>query len=317
MFSWVGAYLTGLRQPSGGPGPILTFGIIPLLDYRGGIRIPRTRPTASLASVGPTTGSTAGPLISTYPSSISSVVLACWLWSGGGGVTMRPVDQLGLMFTIGGIGGIAINAAHEMGHQRVKTEQRLSKMALAQSCYGHFFVAHNRGHHVLVATPEDPASSRMGESVYWFVPRSVLGNAQCAWKLERKRLGRAGKSPWTLENEVLNAWLMSVFVFAVLVVAFSITLLPWLIGQAVVGICMMEMINYIEHYGLRRQRRPDGRYERVRPSHSWNGNTIVSNLFLFHLQRHSTTTRIQIAGIRPCAMTMMPLSCPPATPPCC
>jgi alkane 1-monooxygenase len=114
-----------------------------------------------------------------------------------------------------------------------------------------------------------------------------MGGARCAWQLERKRLERAGKSPWTLANDVLNAWLMSVILFVALVVAFGIGVLPWLVGQAVVAICMLETINYIEHYGLRRQRRPDGRYERVRPAHSWNNNTIVANLFLFHLQRHS------------------------------
>ncbi|MCW2733614.1 MAG: alkane 1-monooxygenase [Mycobacterium sp.] len=284
LSSWVGAYATGWPV-FWWLGPILTLVIIPILDYLVGPDA-ENPPESALAFLED------DPFYrwATFmylPIQYSSVVLACWLWSGGGWVTMQPIDELGLMFTLGGIGGIAINAAHELGHQRAKSEQRLGKAALAQSFYGHFFVAHNRGHHVRVATPEDAASSRMGESWYWFVPRSVMGGARCAWQLERKRLERAGKSPWTLANDVLNAWLMSVILFVALVVAFGIGVLPWLVGQAVVAICMLETINYIEHYGLRRQRRPDGRYERVRPAHSWNNNTIVANLFLFHLQRHS------------------------------
>jgi alkane 1-monooxygenase len=96
-----------------------------------------------------------------------------------------------------------------------------------------------------------------------------------------------GRSAWSLGNDALNSWLMSVLLFALLTVAFGIGVLPWLIGQAVVGICLLEAINYIEHYGLRRQLRADGRYEPVRPSHSWNNDSVVANLLLFQLQRHS------------------------------
>lgn len=127
----------------------------------------------------------------------------------------------------------------------------------------------------------------MGENVYLFHYRSIFGSLRSAWRIERRRLARRGKSPWTLHNDILNAWLMTAVLFAALVVGFGLEVLPWLVGQAVVGIFMMETINYLEHYGLRRQRRPDGGYEQVRPAHSWNSNSVVSNVFLFHLQRHS------------------------------
>jgi alkane 1-monooxygenase len=284
LFSWLGAYLTGFGI-FWWSGPILTFGIIPVLDFLVGPDA-ENPPDSAL----PQLEDDQFYRWATYlylPIQYLSVVLACWLWSGGGWVTLNAVDKVGLTITIGGIGGIAVNAAHELGHQRAKAEQRLSKMALAQACYGHFFVAHNRGHHVLVATPEDPASSRMGETLYGFILRSAAGSVRSAWQLERRRLNLLGRSAWSFSNDALNAWLMTAVLFAVLTVAFGIHVLPWLIAQAFVGICLMEAINYIEHYGLRRQRRPDGRYERVRPSHSWNNNTVVANLFLFHLQRHS------------------------------
>jgi alkane 1-monooxygenase len=127
----------------------------------------------------------------------------------------------------------------------------------------------------------------MGESLWAFIPRSVAGSLRTAWLLERRRLTRMGRSAWSFDNDALNSWLMTVALFTALVVAFGVGVLPWLIGQAVIGICLLEAINYIEHYGLRRQLRADGRYEPVRPSHSWNNNTVVANLLLFHLQRHS------------------------------
>ncbi len=148
------------------------------------------------------------------------------------------------MLTVGGVAGVAINAAHEMGHQRAQSEQWLSKVALAQTGYGPFFVGHNRGHHVRVATLEDPASSRMGENVYLFHYRSIFGSLRSAWRIERRRLARRGKSVWALSNDILNAWLMTAVLFAALVVGFGVEVLPWLIGQAVVGIFMMETTSW-------------------------------------------------------------------------
>ena len=95
---------------------------------------------------------------------------------------------------MGVVSGIAINTAHELGHKRADLERWLSKVALAQSGYGHFFIEHNRGHHVRVATPEDPASARLGESFWAFLPRTVSGSVSSAWGLERARLDRGGHS---------------------------------------------------------------------------------------------------------------------------
>ena len=266
-------------------GPIVTFGIVPVLDHIVGPD-EENPPDGARARL-------EDDLFyrwATYlylPGQYVSLVLACWVWSGGSGVATGWVDKLGLMVTAGGIGGIAINTAHELGHKRPRAERWLSKAALAQTCYGHFYVEHNRGHHVRVATPADPASARIGENLYAFLVRSVVGGVRSAWNIETRRFARAGRSRWSLRNNLLNAWLMTVVLFTVLVVWFGIAVLPWLIGQAIVGFCLLETVNYLEHYGLRRQLLPDGRYERVRPAHSWNSNTVVANLFLFHLQRHS------------------------------
>jgi alkane 1-monooxygenase len=203
---------------------------------------------------------------------------------------MSVVDKIGLAMTIGTIAGIGINTAHELGHKKESHERWLAKIALAQSFYGHFYIEHNRGHHVRVATPEDPASARLGESFYQFWPRTVGGSLKSAWRLEKRRLARRKQSPWRLDNDVLNAWLMSIVLWAVVVAAFGLEVLPYLVIQAVVGFSLLEVVNFMEHYGMLRQKVGEGdrqRYERVLPSHSWNSNNIATNVLLYHLQRHS------------------------------
>jgi alkane 1-monooxygenase len=208
-----------------------------------------------------------------------------WLMTRHGGLAV--VDRLGIAFTLGSLNGIAINTAHELGHKKEHLERWLARIALAPSGYGHFFIEHNRGHHVRVATPDDPASSRIGESFWAFWPRTVSGSLRNSWALEQRRLRRAGKRPFTLRNDVLNAWAMTLVLWAVIVVLFGLGTLPYLVLQAVFAFSLLEAVNYLEHYGLVRQQLPNGRYERVDPRHSWNNNHVVTNLFLYQLQRHS------------------------------
>ncbi|WP_280400583.1 alkane 1-monooxygenase [Nocardia carnea] len=227
------------------------------------------------------------------PCQYATLVAVCFLLTAGElpvpGLEdgLGTVDKVGLALTVGVIGGIGINTAHELGHKKVGLERRLSRIALAQSAYGHFYVEHNRGHHVRVATPEDPVSARFGEGFWAFLPRAVLGSLRSAWQLERARLARLGSGPWSRRNEVLTAWLLTVVLYAALIAAFGVVLLPFLLLQAVMGVGLLEAVNYLEHYGLVRQRTSSGRYERPAPRHSWNSDNVVTNVFLYHLQRHS------------------------------
>lgn len=211
-----------------------------------------------------------------------------WLGYEGG---LSWLAKIGLALSVGVLGGTGINTAHEMGHKKESLERWMSKISLAQTCYGHFYIEHNRGHHVRVATPEDPASSRFGETFWEFLPRSVWGSAKSALHLEAARIRRTGKSPWDprtwLGNDVLNAWLMSVVFWGVLIAVFGPALIPFVVIQAVFGFSMLESVNYLEHYGLLRQKNAGDRYERCTPQHSWNSDHLVTNLFLYHLQRHS------------------------------
>lgn len=218
------------------------------------------------------------------PLQYAALFWACAKWSAG---TLSVVDALGLAITVGVVGGLGINTAHELGHKSDRVERWLSKITLAQTAYGHFYVEHNRGHHVRVATPEDPASARLGESFWAFWPRTVVGSLASAWEIETRRLRRKGKPVLSIENEILNAWAITAALFGVLIAIFGVRILPWLAIQAVLGFSLLEVVNYVEHYGLARQKGPDGRYEPCAPRHSWNSDNIASNVVLFHLQRHS------------------------------
>lgn len=196
-------------------------------------------------------------------------------------------DYVGFALSLGAATGISINTAHELGHKTSRFERWLAKVTLAPVAYGHFFVEHNRGHHVRVATAEDPASARFGESFWVFLPRTVTGSIRSAWRLETARLERLGHSPWTWRNEVLHAWAMTVVVWGIAIAMAGKVVIPFLVIQAAYGASLLEVVNYVEHYGLGRRKLPSGRYERCTPQHSWNSNHVVTNLFLYQLQRHA------------------------------
>jgi alkane 1-monooxygenase len=163
----------------------------------------------------------------------------------------------------------------------------MARISLLPTCYGHTRVEHNRGHHKKVATPEDPVSARFGESFWAFLPRTLIGTLRSAWHLEARRLSRRGRPAWSLRNEVVQAHIGSVLLLGGVWAVLGPWALLFMIVQAALAIGLLELVNYVEHYGLLRRKGPDGVYERCQPEHSWNSSRRVSNLLLFHLQRHS------------------------------
>ena len=195
--------------------------------------------------------------------------------------------KLGLTIAFGiSCGILGINAAHELGHRSTWYEQLMSKMLLLTTLYLHFYIEHNRGHHKHVATDHDPASSKKGESVYAFYFRSIWGSWKSAWQLEIVKLKRKKLSFWSIQNEMLIFQILQVLLVVFIAIFFGIkTLLFFLIGAAL-GILLLETVNYIEHYGLRRKSNGD-KFERTLPIHSWNSNHPIGRLFLLELTRHS------------------------------
>lgn len=218
------------------------------------------------------------------PLQYAGLLFASWCWVHA---PMATGEKIALAMTVGVVAGVGINAAHELGHKSETHERWLAKIVLAQSLYGHFYVEHNHGHHVKVATPQDPASARFGESFWMFLPRSVIGGFRSAWAIEAARLRRRGRRVLSPGNSIVQTWAMSAALFVALIAGFGWQIVPWLFLQAFAGITFLEAANYLEHYGLLRARRSDGRFVKARPEDSWNSDHLVSNLFLYQSQRHS------------------------------
>jgi alkane 1-monooxygenase len=194
---------------------------------------------------------------------------------------------IGLSLSAGITSADAIFLGHELGHKNSNADRWAAQVALALIGYGHFSVEHNRGHHVQVATPEDTASSRMGESVYRFALREIPGAITRSWRLEKKRLAAMGLPAWSLRNEILTSWFLTLAIAVALIGVCGWRVAPFLIIHHLYAWYGLTQANYVEHYGLLRQKLSNGRYELPAPKHSWNTNHIFSNIITFHLQRHS------------------------------
>ena len=193
--------------------------------------------------------------------------------------------KLGWILSVGAVSGtLAITAAHELIHKQTKLEQWAGGILLSSVCYGGFKIEHIYGHHVHVSTPQDASSAKYGQSVYHFVPRAVYFNTRNAWRLEAARLKRHKLSQW--HNEMIRWTAFSIAFALSAYLLFGVAGLVFFIGQSIVAFCELEVINYVEHYGLERQKTTSG-YERVRPEHSWNSSYRLMNYFLLNLARHS------------------------------
>jgi alkane 1-monooxygenase len=260
----------------------LVFILIPLLDYAFGIDT--SNPPEEIVPQLDADPYYRWLLIAAIPFHFIVVIAGAWLAA----TQSLPIGFfIAFAAMLGMYSGSSINTAHEIGHKNTTLERLLSRVVLAATGYGHFCVEHNLGHHRDVATPEDPASSRMGESIYRFMLREIPGAAKRGWDAEAKRLEKRGKSFWSTDNHILQSYAMALVFQGGLIALFGWILLPFFLIHNFFAWFQLTSANYIEHYGLLREKKPNGKYERCQPHHSWNANHIFSNLLLFQLERHS------------------------------
>ena len=192
---------------------------------------------------------------------------------------------LGLAFTVGFVTGAqGITLAHDLGHSRSAFDRALGWVLMGSVGYAHFMVEHYRGHHPRAATFEDPASSRQGETLWRFLPRTVAGSWRSAWLLEAQRLERFGLG-WWRSPLAWSVGLTALLLMTVVALG-AFKLLAFLLLQAAFAIWLLETVNYIEHYGLQRQT-TSGQREPFGMMHAWNADHVISNSLLANLQRHS------------------------------
>lgn len=271
-----------LRAPLAWFGPALVHGVIPALDRWIG-EDESNPPDEAIKDL--ENDKYYGLITKAFiPSQYAMTILGTWL------ATRKSTpwaDRIGITLSVGALNGIAINTGHELGHKHERHNRIGAMLALAPTFYTHFAVEHNFGHHKRVSTPEDPASSRLGESFWKFLPRTVVGGIKSAIEIETQRLQRRGKGFWSLENELLQGWAITAGFVGLNVLISGPRAIPFLVAQGAYGASLLEVVNYIEHYGLLRQKDANGKYERTSPEHSWNSNYVVTNLVLYQLQRHS------------------------------
>ncbi len=192
------------------------------------------------------------------------------------------IHSMGLM-----CGVFGINIGHELGHRTNRIEQFLGEISLLTSLESHFLPYHNRGHHYNVATPDDPATARKGEWLYVFWFRSQIGSYIQAWQLEAQQLNKKGRHWLSLSNRMVVYTLAQLALLTLIFIFFNAKGLFAFIHASIMGILLLETVNYIEHYGLLRKPKENGRYERVLPEHSWNSDHLLGRSLLFELSRHS------------------------------
>jgi alkane 1-monooxygenase len=223
--------------------------------------------------------------LAALPAQVGVMVWSGWHFAHA---DFGPAGAVGWLLSQGIVGGVlAINVAHELIHKDTRLERAAGGLLLTSVGYHGFKIEHVRGHHVHVSTPEDASSARYGQSLWHFLPRALLRNTRNAWRLEAQRLRKLDKPVFGIDNELLRwtaLWLAMLAAFAGWLGPVG---LLYAVVQGFLAACSLEIINYIEHYGLERRKLADGRYERTTHLHSWNSDYLISNLLLFHLQRHS------------------------------
>lgn len=221
------------------------------------------------------------------PTQLATLAFGAWVFVQAGD-QFSLLGKIGWILSCGIVSAIlAINVGHELIHRRSRIENWGGGLLYASVCYPGFKVEHVRGHHVTVSTPEDASSARYGQNLYAFLPHAYKHNFLNAWKLEATRLRGKGLPALHWRNELIWWHLVSLALIIGFAVVFGWAGLAFYLGVSWMSFTTLEIINYVEHYGLHRRLLPNGKYERTTPAHSWNSNNLLTNMGLFHIQRHS------------------------------
>ena len=282
LASWLGTRFGSLDLFAWSPLFVL-FVLLPIADYAIGVG--RENPTPAQASA--LEASLGFRWLTWLCLPVQLLVLAHSLQVFADG-RLSLLGSIGWVLSHGVVSGVlAINVAHELIHREHRFERTLGGLLLCSVGYHGFKIEHLRGHHVHVSTPHDASSARRGQSLWHFLPRALFRNTLNAWRLEADRLRRRGLSVLHWRNELIAwtaVWLL--FGLAAFVLGGGLGLAFFLL-QGLFAAVSLEIINYIEHYGLERRELAPGRYERPHRLHSWNSSHLLSNALLFQLQRHS------------------------------
>ncbi|MDD0810206.1 alkane 1-monooxygenase [Curvibacter sp. RS43] len=262
--------------------PLVLFLLFPLLDSLVGKRWSSQGPAVE------SPGLSAWPLWLTYVLAAAHFGIIAWgLWH----VTQVPLSvmaYLGLSLSVGlTTGAMGITTAHELLHKKSPFQRGVGLAMMLGVSYMFFYTEHLKGHHKHVGTPADPTSAPLGENFYRFLLRSTIGIARFIVQTERKTLAQRGARFWRWDNPTVWYGLLPLWLMATLVLTLGWKVLPFFILQSLVAYTLLEVVSYIEHYGLARRVQSDGRYEKVRDDHTWDADFAWSNWATINLQHHA------------------------------
>ncbi len=262
--------------------PLYSWGLFSLLDAIGGLNTENSSPDI------PDDQIFAHTLITLIWFPVQLGLLCVMLWYVPRADHLDPAEKTALFFGMGVVSGtIGINYSHELMHQKSRIERWLADLLLASVLYSHFRSEHLRVHHLYVGTPRDPVTARYNEGFHRFFPRVLRQCHVSAWRAEVSLLARKSR-PWYHRSNPYWRYVMLQSAFLILAVSLGGWLgLGLFLFQAFTAIWQLELVNYIEHYGLTRRHLGNGKFEHVLPRHSWNAAHRASNWLLINLQRHS------------------------------
>lgn len=262
--------------------PLVAFVLVPIADHLIGLDMRNPTPDQGLHDK-------VGYRLVTWLAVPMQWALTIWAAWAITRPELSVAERLGLLLSVGiSNGGVGIVVAHELVHRiNNRLEPLLGRILLMTVYYMHWGIEHVAGHHRMVSTPEDPSSSRKGESFYAFWPRTVFGTVRSSTRIYAQQQRRKGRSPLDPRNPLLQDLILPLVLGLVLGLIFGPLAAAFFFGQAVVAFSLLELVNYVEHYGLSRAEISPGKYERVTPLHSWNASHWLTNRLLFMLQRHS------------------------------
>lgn len=261
---------------------VLVYVILPAIDFLVGADTRNDHPRKGVK------GGTGAHQLILWLWVPANILLLIWALGRVTSGELSVLEIVGLTFSFGIMsGGLTIVFAHELMHRSSRLERALAEFMMATVTYTHFCIEHVAGHHRRVATAEDAVSARLGESFYAFLPRAVLGGVRSAWRLEARRLTRHRLPVIGWRNRMLRFGLELLLLYVIVAVLFGAWGMVFLAVQGYVAFSLLEAVNYLQHYGLERQKLGDGRYEPVQPHHSWNTASAITNWLLVNLGRHS------------------------------
>jgi alkane 1-monooxygenase len=259
---------------------VIVFGLLPVLDWLAGVAaMPREAPDLAFNH---------WFRLVTWLWVPVQLALIAWLVGTVSMEHLGPLELAGAAMSVGATtGAIGMAFAHELIHRRHGYERLFGNILLASVTYPHFAIEHVKGHHRHVGTPRDPATARLGESLYRFVPRSIVGGLISAWQIERLKLWERDKGTWSINNLMLRYAAVELAIYASIGIGLGPLALALFMAQSLVAIAVLEAINYVEHYGLLRKKSTSYEYERIKPEHSWDSPNRISNWLLINLPRHA------------------------------